>query len=65
MPRTWERDQRLVLPLKVQPQGLAHSMLRSSEMGCSATRALEEGCMFVGRDLKYMGERPHCITSIK
>lgn len=29
--------------LKVQPQGLAHSILTSSKMGCSAARAFEEG----------------------
>lgn len=47
--------------LKVQAQDLAHSVLRSSEMGCSTW---EKGCMFVWRALKYMGEKPHCITSI-
>jgi len=45
---------------KVQPQDLAHSVLSSSEMGCSAR---EEGYRFVRRALKYLGEKPHCITS--
>lgn len=49
---------------KVQPQGLAHSMLRSSETGCSATRALEEGEGFeiCGKEapLHYQHQVEHC-----
>lgn len=49
-----EREQRLLL-LSLNCS-LAHSMLRSSEMGCSVT--LEKGCMFVGRAFKYGIEAP-------
>lgn len=49
---------------KVQSQGLAHSMLRCSEMGCSATRALEEGEGFEisGKEapLHYQRLAEHC-----
>lgn len=51
-----EREQRLML-LSLNCS-LAHSMLRSSEMWCSVTWALEEGCMFVGRAFKYGMEAP-------
>lgn len=60
-----ERGQALILLfVKVQSQGLAHSMLRSSEMGCSAARALEEGEAFeiYGKEapLHYQRQVQHC-----
>lgn len=50
--------------LKVQSQGLAHSIRRTSELGCSAARALEEGKGFeiYGKEapLHYQHQVEHC-----